>query len=119
MTKKCPKCKRALDESKFNWKIKNKQRATYCKQCSRKYIRDHYKRNKDYYLKKARKRNLEQKEIVTNYVKKFLNSHPCVDCGETDILVLEFDHLDQAKKKYDINRIIRQRMSLKNIEARN
>jgi hypothetical protein len=28
-----------------------------------------------------------------------LSSHACVDCGETDTLVLEFDHRDRATKR--------------------
>lgn len=36
---------------------------------------------------------------------QYLREHPCVDCGEKDIMVLEFDH--QRDKLMDISTLIR------------
>ena len=37
---------------------------------------------------------------VRKYVFDYLKTHPCVDCGESNVLALEFDHLHS--KKFDI-----------------
>ena len=42
-------------------------------------------------------------------------THPCIDCGENDILVLEFDHRDKKVKTGDINSIIRNSGSLEKL----
>lgn len=115
MAKICTRCKRELPESEFNWKIKNVKLAAHCKECSRRYIREHYKNNLQYYLDKAHKRNKDQAVICHEYIGKYLFIHPCVDCGEKDVLVLEFDHRDKNEKEIDVSKTIRQGYSLDRI----
>lgn len=107
-TKICPKCARELDLSEFNWKVKDIKKSVHCKECSRKYIRDHYKNNRGYYLAKSLRRNSRLREDAHKYIYQYLLNHPCIDCGETDIVVLEFDHKDRSMKDIEISSIIRQ-----------
>ena len=106
---------RILDESEFNWKFRNIKLQYHCKECSRKYIRNHYKNHIKYYVEKARKRNQMVKERAYAYLGPYLLSHPCVDCGEKDILVLEFYHKDRALKKGEIRHIIQNGATLEKV----
>lgn len=109
---KCTRCKVLKSESDFNWKIKNVKLACHCKDCSRKYIRQHYKNNTQYYLKKAKSRNIKIQKQSQKLIGKYLSEHPCVDCGEINILVLEFDHIDKKMKDMEVSRIIRHYASI-------
>lgn len=40
------------------------------------------------------------------YVLKYFQEHPCMDCGETDPLVLDFDHIDPKTKVNNISKLI-------------
>jgi 5-methylcytosine-specific restriction endonuclease McrA len=53
---------------------------------------------------------------IQDWMCEYLETHPCVDCGETDIVVLEFDHVTDDKVA-DINRMMHNTYSIKNIEA--
>lgn len=115
MIKKCSHCKSVLDESAFNWKVTDVQRASNCKECSRKYIRSHYSKNKTYYIRKAKIKNLELRQESIEYIGNYLRTHKCVDCGESNILVLEFDHKVRTTKVKEVSLLIKQRISLKRV----
>lgn len=51
------------------------------------------------------------------WILDFLSSHPCVDCGESDPIVLEFDHLDPATKAFNISKARREGYSLQRIQG--
>lgn len=102
----CTKCgiEKPLDESPKKNPVRY---LSHCKECSRAYIRNHYSRNKEYYLQKARLRNKILIDENRARIFEYLSHHPCVDCGESDPRVLEFDHVTGTKKK-DIARMVRE-----------
>lgn len=108
MKKKCPSCLRDLPIEAFNFKVRaTGVRQPYCRQCSRRYIREHYARNTAYYLAKARTRNVVIRLKGHERLLAYLREHPCVDCGETDPIVLQFDHVDPATKRLAVSLLIR------------
>ena len=97
--KYCAKCQKNKPLSEFAFK--NKQKGwlvSYCKECNREYQRNHYKNNKScYHLKRKEWRTKFRIEIREKVI-EYLGTHPCVDCGEKDFAVLEFDHVRGDKK---------------------
>lgn len=74
---------------------------TYCKPCQKAFMAICYEKHKEKYRHRARLRRRRMMTEASRYVGDFLRSHPCVDCGESDILVLEFDHV-RGKKAFTI-----------------
>jgi hypothetical protein len=69
------------------------KRQWWCRTCDAAYKRAWYLRNRQRHLERARISNA--KTLAENQVRMwtYLAIHPCVDCGETDPIVLEFDHV--------------------------
>lgn len=59
----------------------------------RAYNRKNYAKSKGAYKDKALKNSKRNHTRIVQFVWDYLKEHPCVDCGEKDPVVLEFDHL--------------------------
>jgi 5-methylcytosine-specific restriction endonuclease McrA len=55
--------------------------------------RDWYRANKPAHTARARARNARHRNEIHALIDWHLSNHPCVDCGECDPVVLDFDHI--------------------------
>lgn len=106
--KVCPVCHR--NDVDFS---KNKNRKdgfqVQCKDCKSKIDAQHYSENKKKQFSRVKKRRIKLRQKIFDYLKE----HPCVDCGEKDPIVLEFDHL--YNKKMNVSKMVHNGFSLENI----
>lgn len=59
----------------------------------RAYARRHYAANKTAYIARSAAFNRKVQSKNRALMHEWLSKHPCVDCGESDPIVLEFDHV--------------------------
>jgi Tat protein secretion system quality control protein TatD with DNase activity len=99
MKKICSRCGEERDvEEDFKWKYKDYGiRQTRCKYCQAKLAKIHYQNNKQTYIKRALARKMRTLLENKPRLYAYLSTHPCVDCGQSDIRVLEFDHVRGQK----------------------
>jgi 5-methylcytosine-specific restriction endonuclease McrA len=67
----------------------DKNDRSLCKSCKATYQREHYK---------------NARMPIKEWLFEYLCSHPCVDCGEVNVLTLEFDHVNSKSKLFSIAR---------------
>ena len=91
--KECSKCLETKNETEFY--IRSKKKGTlnvWCKVCMKQYDKMRYQ---NFDPQKRIVKNARQKinrEKLQKIAWDYLMAHPCVDCGESDPVVLEFDH---------------------------
>jgi len=111
----CKKCTKEKNDNEFSFKNKElgiKQHT--CKSCARDYSKKHYYSNKQYYIDKSRRNFDKYREKVRIFIVNYLLAHPCVDCGESDVVMLDFDHVNG--KGMSISQMIVHGMPLKKIK---
>ncbi|UUG69420.1 HNH endonuclease [Streptomyces phage Sham] len=102
--KQCSRCNTEKPISQFRKKAASSDGLTpWCRQCFADYDKIRYQNGDD----KRKKRN---KAISLNknraYLWGVLTSSECIDCGERDPFVLEFDHRDALDKTANISDMI-------------
>jgi hypothetical protein len=99
--KRCSACGEVKPVDDFMWNRKaTGKRDSYCRSCRAVYKKAHYAANKDRYIKNGNAWSAKLSAKRTTWLLKYFETHPCVDCGETDPVVLDFDHL--RDKLFDI-----------------
>ena len=115
--KHCPGCDRDLDLDYFAWKnIAKGVRQVWCRECQKEANRVHYLENTLLYKDRAIKRNARVRGENRQKILIYLQEHPCVDCGCSDIRVLDFDHV-RDKKTDNIGVLLSQCIPWPRIEA--
>ena len=115
---KCSLCQQEKPEADFAFRDRaNGVLQKRCRPCVKAYSADHYQQNKAAYIARGYQQSrVKRKELHRKFI-SYLSTHPCVDCGEADPIVLEFDHRDESTKLMSINRMRTMRYSWEAILA--
>ena len=98
MKKVCTKCLKEKDKSEFSKSVSRKDGYNYkCKMCHKEYRETHYQKNRQKYIEKSKRKRKEYRQEFLEFIK----TKSCIDCGNSDWRVLEFDHIHN--KEYNIS----------------
>lgn len=110
--KVCTICNETKPLAAFTVRSKNKDGHTSrCRACVNAAHKQRYMSRPQHYRERLRGFNKKLKDDKAERVFNYLREHPCVDCGESDPVVLEFDHRDLATKRLAIAQMIERRYS--------
>lgn len=112
--KTCGRCNKEKALEDFAWRNKSKgTKQPYCKPCRKEIDAKRYSESET--RRKSIKDNRKAlRERNLDYVRSYLVSHPCVDCGFEDIRCLDFDHLRDKSK--NVSLLARVPVSLENLK---
>ncbi|HEY8758036.1 MAG TPA: hypothetical protein VIN74_06030 [Candidatus Limnocylindria bacterium] len=104
---RCSACDTYKSSAEFSFSDEARRSLnSYCRKCHAAYRHAHYLANKPDYIRRAiaqvnGRRVQNRREVMT-----YLASHPCIDCGVDNVIVLEFDHRDPKDKLTNVGNMI-------------
>jgi len=112
----CARCGLAKPAEHFSIRCRETgERQAWCRACMTDYKRDWYLRNRDHQVARVRMNRDRTSRENQDRAWEYLGQHPCVDCGEPDPVVLQFDHL--RDKSRNVSTMLRSGFSWTAIQA--
>ena len=114
--KRCQKCHVEKDEEEYVWRWKALgKRDDICKECRKAYNKEYFNGPaKEKHLQQVNERKQHAREFAREYVLSYLVTHPCSECGEADIRVLEFHHV--GEKSHTVSHLVGSGVSVERIQ---
>lgn len=111
--KRCSTCRSLLDLEDFAVRRASADgRQSRCRQCWRAW----YVENKQEHVARVGVRNEQARAAHRSRLTAYLLEHPCVDCGEDDLRVLDLDHEDPSLKLTGVARLLGMHVPWERIE---
>lgn len=106
-TKICTKCKIEKDFHSFSARKRAKDGlSSWCRDCFRENQQKRYYENHAYYRARHNTSRNKIREQNARKVFEYLSNHCCIKCGESDPIVLEFDHRSKSDKIENISNLV-------------
>jgi hypothetical protein len=107
--RRCSRCIQDLPEDAFNRAGDGRQ--YWCRECFRRYFRE----RGSIHLEQVRSSQHARREPLRRRVIEHFRNHPCADCGEADLVVLEFDHV--RGKTANVSHLVHTGVPLSRLDA--
>ena len=102
----CYQCKQNKILNEWGKNSSTKDGLQYqCKSCTNLNSRIYYKNNKKKHLCLIKEGQNRRKQKIYKELKKLFELQPCLDCGESNPILLEFDHV-RGVKKHNVSTLI-------------
>lgn len=103
----CSKCHQVLPLSQFCKSAATAISGRYCRLCMSDYSRTYYQQHRTVHNHRRQVNQVRYRVRNQEKIRQYFEEHHCVDCGEGDPRVLEFDHV-RGKKDRSISILVRE-----------
>lgn len=103
----CTKCGSLKSLIEFPAKKASKDgRSSWCRECYKISWKKRYYENHQHYRNSHNRSRKNIREQNARIVFEYLSENPCINCNESDPVVLEFDHREGTSKVENISNLV-------------
>ncbi len=115
--KKCGRCGIVKDAAAFGGnRAKSDGLQSHCRECKRAFQQAWYARNKQQHIANVHRNRKARTRAIRTQTQRYLAENPCVDYGESEPLMLDFDHV-RGQKRGEISQMVSDGLSWEAIQA--